>query len=219
MNTVLLTAGVVALMAAVIGGGLKAFNIELPVLQSRGVRIALGALGVLFLVAAFALREDDDDAGGGSDRSAQRYRQEVVAACNAVRGNAARGSFGTPRPSFGTDPEDPNVSFSYDRDRVISGLRSTLSANRRRLKLLFDKPAPRSLRDEAEVARKRYEDYARESRAFSSTVARELPEDPTIEQIDAVMSPLQDRADAVIAPLEDAMTRLAGRECSITSSG
>lgn len=48
MNTILLTAGVVALMAAVIGGGLKAFNIELPVLGSGVVRVALGGLGIAF---------------------------------------------------------------------------------------------------------------------------------------------------------------------------
>ena len=101
---------------------------------------------------------------------------------------------------------------------MIAGVRSTLAANRRRLKLLFDKPAPDSLRDDADAARERFDAYARESRAFSSTVARGLPEDPTVEQLDAVMAPLQDRADAVIAPLEDAMTRLAGRECSITSN-
>lgn len=217
MNTVLLTAGVVALMAAVIGGGLKAFNVEVPVLQSRGVRISLGGLGVIFLVAAFVLR---DDAGGdaGADRSAERYQRQVLAACSAVRRNGSRNSLGTPRPTFDLEGDAPSAELTYDRDRVIAGLRSTLAANRRRLELLFDKSAPDSLRDEEKVARERFDAYARESRAFSSTVARTLPEDPTIEQIDQTTAPLQDRADSVIAPLEDAMTRLAGRECSITSN-
>lgn len=215
MNTVLLTAGVVALMAAVIGGGLKAFNVEVPVLQSRRVRISLGGLGVIFLVAAFVLR---DDAGGAADRSAERYQRQVVAACNAVRRNSSRNSLGTPRPSFDLEGNTPSADLTYDRDRVVAGLRSTLSANRRRLELLFDKPAPDSLRDEEKVARERFDAYARESRAFSSTVARTLPENPTIEQLDQTTAPLQDRADAVIAPLEDAMTRLAGQECSITSN-
>lgn len=213
MNTVLLTAGVVALMAAVIGGGLKAFNIELPVLQSRAVRAALGGLGIAFLVAAFVLREDD---GGGPDAAVERYQRQVVAACNAVRGNAARNSLGTPKPSFDVEGDVPTGSLVYDRERVISGVRSTLAANRRRLKLLFDKPPPDSLRDEAKVARERFDAYARESRAFSSTVARELPEDPTSDQIDEVFGPFVDRSDVVTAPLEDAMTRLAGQECSIT---
>lgn len=215
MNTVLLTAGVVALMAAVIGGGLKAFNVEVPVLQSRGVRISLGALGVIFLVAAFVLR---DDAGSGADQSAERYQRQVVATCNAVRRNGSRNSIGTPRPSFDLEGETPSANLTYERDRVVAGVRNALAANRRRLKLLFDKPAPDSLRDEEQVARERFDAYARESRAFSSTVARTLPDNPTPEQIDQTMAPLQDRADAVIAPLEDAMTRLAGEECSITSN-
>lgn len=215
MNTVLLTAGVVALIAAVIGGGLKAFNIELPVLQSRAVRMALGGLGIVFLVAAFVLREDD----GSADRSAERYQRQVVAACNAVGKRGARTSIGTPRPSFDMDGDAPTAALIYDRDRVIAGVRSALAADRRRLKLLFDKPAPDSLRDEAQEARERFDAYARQSRASSATIARTLPENPTIEQIDEVTAALQDRADAVIAPLEDAMTRLAGQECSLTSNG
>jgi hypothetical protein len=59
MNTVLLTAGVVALMAAVIGGGLKAFQIDMPVLPTLRVRAALGALGVAFLIAAVLLPASD----------------------------------------------------------------------------------------------------------------------------------------------------------------
>lgn len=214
MNTVLLTAGVVALMAAVIGGGLKAFNIEVPVLQRRGARIALGGLGMAFLLAAFLLREDD---GGRVDPSVERYQRQVIAACNAVRSSDIR--IGTPSQKFDVEGDVPTASLTFERDRVIAGVRSALAADRRRLKLLFAKPAPDSLRDEAKVARKRFDAYARESRAFSSTVARALPEDPTIEQIDEITAPLQDRVDSVIVPLEDAMTRLAGQECSITSNG
>ncbi len=103
----MLSAGVVALMAAVIGGGLKAFNIELPVLQSRGVRIALGGLGTVFLIAAFALRDDES---GGSDRSAKRYQRQVVAACDAVRRN--RSSFGTPKFNLADEPV-------FDRDMRV----------------------------------------------------------------------------------------------------
>jgi hypothetical protein len=58
MNTILLTAAVVALMAAVIGGGLKAFQIDVPVLETLGVRAALGVLGIAFLIAAVLLQDD-----------------------------------------------------------------------------------------------------------------------------------------------------------------
>ncbi len=43
----MLVAGIVCLMGAVVGGGLKAFQIELPLLQSRGRQAALGSLGVV----------------------------------------------------------------------------------------------------------------------------------------------------------------------------
>jgi hypothetical protein len=64
MNTILLTAGVVALMAAVIGGGLKAFQIDMPVLPTVGVRAALGALGIAFLIAAVVLPADEPPKNG-----------------------------------------------------------------------------------------------------------------------------------------------------------
>lgn len=136
-----------------------------------------------------------------------------------MRGNGVRNSFGTPKANFDVDGDVPTASLTYARERVIVGVRSTSAANRRRLKLLFDQPPPNSLRDEAKVARERFDAYARESRAFSSTLARELPDDPTDDQIEEVVAPFVDRSDVVTAPLEDAMTRLAGQECSITRKG
>ena len=48
-QTILLTAGIVCLIAAIIGGGLKAFNIEMPLLQSLKRQIALGILGAALI--------------------------------------------------------------------------------------------------------------------------------------------------------------------------
>jgi hypothetical protein len=41
MTTTLLTAGLVCLIAAIIGGGLKAFGIEMPILQSARRQVVL----------------------------------------------------------------------------------------------------------------------------------------------------------------------------------
>jgi hypothetical protein len=49
METPLITAGIVCLIAAIIGGGLTAFGIEIPVLESGRRQAALGALGALLL--------------------------------------------------------------------------------------------------------------------------------------------------------------------------
>jgi hypothetical protein len=46
MSTLLVTAGLACVIAAIVGGGLKAFGIELPVLNSRARQSLLGALGL-----------------------------------------------------------------------------------------------------------------------------------------------------------------------------
>jgi hypothetical protein len=53
MTTTLLTAGIACVIAAIAGGGLKAFGIEIPALASARRQGALGAFGALLLVAAF----------------------------------------------------------------------------------------------------------------------------------------------------------------------
>ena len=49
----LLTAGLVCIIAAVIGGGLKAFGIEIPALQSTTRQILLGTLGLILLSGTY----------------------------------------------------------------------------------------------------------------------------------------------------------------------
>jgi hypothetical protein len=55
MAATLLTAGIACIIAAIVGGGLKAFGIEIPVLDSGRRQAALGAFGVLLLAAGPAL--------------------------------------------------------------------------------------------------------------------------------------------------------------------
>lgn len=50
MNTILLTTGLACMIAAIVGGGLKAFGIELPVLQSLSRQLLLGVVGVALIV-------------------------------------------------------------------------------------------------------------------------------------------------------------------------
>jgi hypothetical protein len=59
METVLLTSGIACVIAAAAGGGLKAFNIEIPVLSSPRRQIGLAALGVALGVAAFLVPTND----------------------------------------------------------------------------------------------------------------------------------------------------------------
>ena len=56
MESTLLTAGLACIIAAVVGGGLKAFNIEIPVLRTWPRQIALFALGIVLCLIAFGMR-------------------------------------------------------------------------------------------------------------------------------------------------------------------
>jgi hypothetical protein len=53
MSTTLLSAGLACLIAAVIGGGLKAFGVQIPVLQSLKRQVILGLLGIVLILVSF----------------------------------------------------------------------------------------------------------------------------------------------------------------------
>lgn len=55
MNTTLITAGIACIVGAIVGGGLKAFAIEIPALHSGTRQIALGGFGVILLAASLPL--------------------------------------------------------------------------------------------------------------------------------------------------------------------
>jgi hypothetical protein len=208
MNTVLVTAGVVCLIAAVIGGRLKAFNIDIPPLESRGVRLTLGLLGIAFVAAAVVFR---DDGGGGSGNEAEaRYQRQVVGTCNAVRTIARRSELGTPQPG-------PN-GFTFDRDALVSTGRANLAAIERRLTLLLEKPVPDSLSSQARSVRRRKSEFMNRNRTTLNQLERTLPPRFTIEEFNALAAPLQDAADAALARLDDSLSQLAGQDCRLTSA-
>jgi hypothetical protein len=49
MNQAFITAGIVCIIAAIIGGGLKALAFEIPLLNSIGRQLLLGIVGIIFL--------------------------------------------------------------------------------------------------------------------------------------------------------------------------
>ena len=53
METTLITAGIACIVAAIVGGGLKAFSIEIHVLESGRRQAALGVFGAILLAAGF----------------------------------------------------------------------------------------------------------------------------------------------------------------------
>jgi hypothetical protein len=190
---------------------LKAFNIVIPVLNSRGVRIALGVLGIVFIIAAVALKEDDGSGTGGGGESAQaRYQRQVVATCNSVRALQGGNTLGP--------PEAGPSGITFAKDTFVTNARANISAIERRFDLLLAKPVPDSLHDEADTVRRRADESVKTSRAISTQLEASLPSRFTVEQINAAGAEFQDQSDEDIARLEDALSELAGRECRISRS-
>jgi hypothetical protein len=57
MNSTLLCAGLACVVGAIVGGGLKAFGIEVPLLHSKKRQVLLAVFGIISLLAAYAFRE------------------------------------------------------------------------------------------------------------------------------------------------------------------
>jgi len=55
MATTFVATGLACLIAAVIGGGLKAFGIEIPILQSGSRQLGLGVLGAVLVSIGLAM--------------------------------------------------------------------------------------------------------------------------------------------------------------------
>jgi hypothetical protein len=68
MSTTLLTAGLACVIAAIVGGGLKAFGLELPILASRGRQGLLATFGIILMVGAYYAQESGKGPSLGPDR-------------------------------------------------------------------------------------------------------------------------------------------------------
>lgn len=191
MVTILLTAGVVALLAAALGGGLKAL------LPSR-VRTALAALAIALLIASVLVPEDPA-------AQLRRYQRQIQATCNIMRD----------LPNKGIVLDRTAADGTFDRSAVIAAMRNTWQTSNRRLKLDLDKPAPESLRDEAQLARKRADTWIRRSSAVVKVFADALPAHPTGLHLFGAQVSLANRWEPAIAPLEGALTRLSGHRCRL----
>ena len=60
MATTLLTTGLACLIAAIVGGGLKAFGIEIPILRSGKRQLALAGLGFILALLAPLFRNQGE---------------------------------------------------------------------------------------------------------------------------------------------------------------
>ena len=61
MHQTFIIAGVVCIIAAIVGGGLKAFGVEMPLLNSTPRQIILGIAGIVFLFFGMGWNKGSDD--------------------------------------------------------------------------------------------------------------------------------------------------------------
>jgi len=133
-NDVLLTAGAASVILAVVGGGARAFGVEVPVLDSIRRQVGLAVVGVAFIVAAVVFA----DGGGGNDGSSHEvkvYRQQVLASCRAL-------------PRDALPPLDNDGSIS--RDAFIAWARGQVSESEQILSALWKRDVPGDLAKDAD---------------------------------------------------------------------
>lgn len=201
MNNVLLTAGVASIILAVVGGGAKAFGVEVPVLDKRGRQISLALVGVLFLAASFAFRPNGDD---GESAEVKAYRQEVLASCRSLQGAGAD-------PILAAGNEDG----TFDRGRLIEALRGQVTASGEVLDELWGQPVPEELQNEAHEAQKTADSWLARTRKEIGRVRSRVPARFTFQQMLALLGQLNTALRAPASRLDGALSRLAGRQCAV----
>lgn len=99
MNATLAVIGIVFLGAAVVGGGLKAFNIEFPILTSRRRQFLLAVVGVVALAVAFVAPRLNTSAQG-SGPSPNNLSSSPQAIVGASTSSTATGTAAVPGIAF-----------------------------------------------------------------------------------------------------------------------
>lgn len=202
MNQVLLTAGVAAIIIAVVGGSAEALGVKVGPLESLRRQVALGLVGVVFLGAAVAFRDDGSD---GPDPSVQGYRQEVLATCRAL-----------PRQE-----PTPNQGLTFEKDVYLDHFRTQRSSWESSLAELWEQDVPDSLGEDKRAAEAA---TARLVESWGVALERLDWELPNSFDLTAAVQYAQSAQTVTAAPAsswEGAMSRLAGAACTppATASG
>src|SRR5262249_49412162 len=112
VNSILLSAGAACIVLGIVGGGAKAFGVEVPILTNTARQAGLAIIGLLFLLTAYILRDDRP-----ADASVAAYRQAV----QAVRCTYDAEDSRSLDYLMATKDDDG----TYDRAQIISGVPGT----------------------------------------------------------------------------------------------
>lgn len=202
MNSVLLTAGVVCVIAAVVGGGLKAFGIDVPVVNSLRRQFLLFVVGLGFLVAAWVLRDGGAD---GPDENVTEYRQRAAGSCERV--------VAISQAELPLDVLEVSASgVQFRKQPLLRELRSRRSAIAAELTSLWAVEAPAALQERRESAEQATGEWLRRFEERIGVLAENAPELLAQEDVEA----FSETDDAALrATTNDAMTALAGQNCPV----
>lgn len=100
MNAALTTIGIVCITSAIVGGGMKAAGVEVPVIASRVRQVALGIVGAGILVVplVITLTKPADRPSGGS---VQTGRASTTISSTSAFGRTAPAAGVTSTTGFG----------------------------------------------------------------------------------------------------------------------
>lgn len=204
MNTVLLTAGVVCLIAAVLGGGLKAFNFDVPVISSLRRQALLFVIGAVFVGMAWVLR---DRSGPGSDDGAAAYRQVAVATCARIV------KIRTADPPFGMIDITPG-GVRVHKASLVREVTKRQTAIQAELETLWGHDPPKQLSAEQDRAEELSRVWLEKSRKAIRALEASAPDPMTEEDADKFYQAVD---VGLRARLNDAMTSLAGQDCPVAA--
>ena len=111
METAFVTAGLVCLMAAAIGGGLKAFGMEIPVVSSVGRQLTLAVLGVGLIVAGLWIGFDETN--GTTTTTATIQTTTTAIATTSVIDSTTSATTGATAPTDTTTPPGCFVDVTH----------------------------------------------------------------------------------------------------------
>jgi len=199
MNAVLVSAGVACVIAAVVGGGLKAFDIDLPVITSLRRQALLFVVGLGFLASAWLLR----DTTKGSNEADTKYQALAAASCGRIVAiRTADLPFDVIDTSSGT--------LRFHKEGLLRELRRRQSSIQAELELLWTHGPPAALQPQQANARKVTAGWL--SRVDDELHTLEATAPDPVTQADADV--LQRASDLRLrAQANDAMTALAGQNC------
>src|SRR5262245_38003767 len=107
MTTTLLTTGLACVIAAIIGGGLKAFEIEIPVIQSFDRQVVLGLFGAALITTAYVIHTQQPKPSQFSYQSLEKSPS------TPTFGNTAS------TPSLGKSTSPPDRIMTEDVDPLM----------------------------------------------------------------------------------------------------